>query len=147
MVNSGQARVGSLLLSAAYLPWRGVKLSSELTLNASRVSSTGSAFPYLPATLATLGVEYVAQTQIWSIGGSFRAASSAVVTSDFDRVPGYGELNLTGRYRLFRIPMASADRATYLSATLQNVFGRPIEFIQDYPTEGRVYVLALQADI
>lgn len=141
--NSGTARVLAVVHEAGVDLFDGLELTHALNLASSRVTATGRAFPYLPRATEVLGLRThgPGADPLWEARAAARLASS-VTTPSGGQLGGYGFLDLSARGRLFG-PGSGTFQSLDLSGRLENVFDRPIEFIEGYPTPGRVFSVAL----
>lgn len=137
--NSGTAHVYALMNSLQWSATTYLDLFNQLTLSDSYVQASASSFSYLPRAATTLGIrfhdKYASGDALrWGVTLSQRFASSAAVTSDSDRVSGYGMTDLQGRYHL---------ESLELTASVENLFNRDVEIQKGYPAAGRTFVAGI----
>ena len=131
-VNSGNARVASLVTSVGLQPLPILDLMNALTLSSSQVDATSREVPYLPTILNTLRMTF-RPTDYLSAGLSSRWSSSVFPGGGAD-IPGYGLYDLFSEYHL-----DGEGQGLSLAAKVENLFDRPVELIKDFPLRGRVY--------
>ena len=148
--NAGDAWVTALTGRVLAKPWNWLDVSDSVTLAQSRVFQTGLEFPYVPRWVDVLAVEGHAAGDLpaWSAGVFERVSSGAVAYySSNTRISGYGYTDLEARARVLVIGKPSEKKDIELSARIEDLFDRPIEFVQGYPTPGRVFSVSLVGEI
>jgi outer membrane cobalamin receptor len=112
-------------------------LSSDLLFASTQVGATGSRLAYTPTFTHRLRAGWMQGR--WNFGALLRTQTS-VRTSSGGTLGGHGLWDLEGAYSL-----RTATLEIELSLTLENLTDRAIEWIEDYPSEGRRVVLGLVA--
>lgn len=135
VLNSGEARVGSLLASLD----AGVgsfQLGSSLSLNRSVLTATGEEFPYLPSLIGVISAVYPVSGG--SLGGFARASAGAETG-----IPGVP----VGGYAVFDLE-ATADlgRGLAMAVRVDNLLDRRYETFLDFPSNGRTFAAGISGE-
>lgn len=138
-INSGSANVIALMNSFQWEMTPHWDLFNQSTITDSYVQATASSFSYLPRASTTLGMRLhsrmvAVSDSRWAVTLSQRFVSSSAVTSNADRVSGYGMTDLQARYHL---------QALALTAGVENVLNRNVEIQKGYPAAGRTFVAGI----
>jgi hypothetical protein len=154
--NLGRAEILTLLANVTWRPLSWLDLSDGVSLVASQIESLGTTYPYMPWGTAVLSAVFHSpggpgDEAIWRAGIIGRLATSALANPlTGARISEYGYIDLDARTRVWPWPWRSGERRTpafFLGMRLENVIGTPIEFVQGYPTPGRIFVVQLSAEI
>lgn len=112
-------------------------LSSDLLFTSTQVGAAGNALAYSPAFMHRLRAGWTEGR--WNLGTTLRTQTSVRATSG-RTLGGHGTWDWEAAYNLRAAPVELE-----FSLTLENTLDRSIEWIEDYPVEGRRVTLGLVA--
>ncbi len=137
-INSGAARIGSLLANVQWetCPWAA--LGGSATLSASELSQTGLAFPGLPAALVVAWLAVRAPEELaggahrWEARINERLSTDSVADASGNRLPAYHEEDLELRARV--------SQAWLVTARVEDLTDQRPVLVAGYPGLGRTAV-------
>lgn len=143
-INSGRGTLLAVLSDTQVHPWDFVDFSNSLSLTTSRVSSTGHAFSYLPPFTEIIGTDFHPTSRNWNLRPTARFASFAISNSRTgEKIKGYSVIDLEFGWRVWQ---PSPDAGVRASVSIENLLNRPFEWLEDFPTPGRVLGVSVSAN-